>query len=76
MLLPVQNVFVHAYEEKLNTATGHEEKAAILSVKYDKPTLKQLNFTNLDPSDALENFEYQMNFKKTKGFEEVKEILD
>ncbi|MBT2680610.1 DUF4236 domain-containing protein [Bacillus sp. ISL-35] len=75
-LLPVQHVFVHAYEERLNTATGHEDKGAILSVKYDKPTLKHLNFTNLDPSDALKNFEHQMNFKKTKGFEEVKEILD
>lgn len=75
-LLPVRSVFVHAYEDQLNTATGHEEKAAILSVKYDKPTLESLNFTNLDPSDALGNFEHQMKFKKTKGFEQVKEVLN
>ena len=74
-LLPVGHVFVHAYEEQLNTATGHEEKVAILSVRYDRSTLIGLNFTNLDPSDALENFEHQMKFKKTKGFEEVREIL-
>jgi Protein of unknown function (DUF4236) len=74
-LLPVSNVFVHAYEDQLNTATGHQEKVAILTVRYDKPTLERLNFANLDPSDALTNFEHQMKFKKTKGFEGVKEIL-
>ena len=74
-LLPVNYVFVHTYEEQMNTATGNVEKVAILSVKYDKQTLDRLNFENLDPSDALENFEHQMNFKKTKGFEEVREVL-
>jgi len=70
-LLPVSLVFVHAYEERLNTATGYQERAAILSVRYDRMTLNTLNLSNLDPSDALTNFYYQMKFKKTQGFEEV-----
>lgn len=74
-LLPVDYVFVHAYEDQLNSATGHRGKLAILSVKYDKATLDKLNFATLDPSDALTNFEHHMNFKKPKGFEEVSEIL-
>ncbi|WP_423409048.1 DUF4236 domain-containing protein [Heyndrickxia sp. MSNUG] len=74
-LLPVDYVFVHAYEDQLNSATGHQSKVAILSVKYDKTTLDKLNFSSLDPSDALSNFEHHMNFKKTKGFEDVSEIL-
>ncbi|MBM4765225.1 DUF4236 domain-containing protein [Bacillus sp. B15-48] len=74
-LLPITNVFVHAYEERLNSATGNQEKVAILSVKYERTLMYQLNFTNLDPSDALVHFEHQMNFKKTKGFEKVNEIM-
>ncbi|WP_147532983.1 DUF4236 domain-containing protein [Bacillus marasmi] len=73
-LLPIKYVFVHAYDNKMNTATGHQERESILSVKFDKPTLNSLNFSNLDPSDALSNFKHNMNFKKTKGFEEVEVI--
>ncbi|MEH7252863.1 DUF4236 domain-containing protein [Neobacillus niacini] len=74
-LLPVNFVFVHAYEDRLNSATGYQEKIAILSVKYDQVTLNRLNLTNLDPSDALTNFNHEMKFKKTQGFEEVPLIL-
>ena len=75
-LLPVAFVYVHAYEDRLNSATGYQEKIAILSVNYDKVRLNRLNITNLDPSDALTNFNYQMKFKKTQGFEAVQLVLN
>ncbi|WP_042455502.1 DUF4236 domain-containing protein [Neobacillus dielmonensis] len=75
-LLPITHVYVHAYEDRLNPATGHIEKITILSVKYDRLTLSRLNFTQLDPSDALENFLHKMKFKKTQGFEDVGEELN
>ncbi|RHW42038.1 DUF4236 domain-containing protein [Neobacillus notoginsengisoli] len=74
-LLPVKNVYVHAYDENLNHATGHMEKVLILSVHYDRSTMDMLNFSLLDPSEALANFPHKMSFKKTKGFEEVEPIL-
>lgn len=74
-LLPVKFVFVHAYEQQLNPATGHEEKILILSVKYDRDTLNGLQFTKLDPSEALANFTHEISFRKTKGFAEVEPIL-
>ncbi|HHL3303682.1 TPA: DUF4236 domain-containing protein [Bacillus cereus] len=73
-LLPVEYVYVHALDEKINTATGHREKAAILSVKIDKTTLNSLNFNTIDCSDSMVNFEHNMNFKKTKGFEFVSKL--
>jgi hypothetical protein len=73
-LLPVRDVYVHVFENRLNSSTGHEEKLVILSVKYDLPTVNRLNFDQLDPSDALTNFQYAMSFKKTKGFEVVQII--
>lgn len=73
-LLPVEYVYVHALDEKINTATGHQEKGAILSVKIDKTTLNSLNFDSIDCSDSMDNFEHNMNFKKTKGFEFVSNL--
>ena len=33
-LLPLKTVIIHAYDEQLNTETGHEERKLILSIKY------------------------------------------
>jgi len=73
-LLPVQTVYVHAYDEQLNMETGHLERFCILSVKFDRATLDSLNFDFIDPSDALNNFQHNMKFLKTKGFGAVGEI--
>ncbi|WP_409270109.1 DUF4236 domain-containing protein [Neobacillus sp. SCS-31] len=74
-LLPVKFIFVHAYEDKLDPATGHVNKILVLSVKYDRDTVNSLLFTNVDPSEALANFPHEMMFRKTKGFAEVEPIL-
>lgn len=74
-LLPINYVYVHASEDRLNPATGHVETITILSVKYDRITLNNLNFSNLDPSDALANFPHKMKFKKTQGFEDVGNVI-
>ncbi|ALC90450.1 hypothetical protein AM500_12130 [Bacillus sp. FJAT-18017] len=73
-LLPVKYVYVHAYEEQLNPATGHKERLLILSVRYDRGMVDKLNFEMLDPSEALVNFPHHMKFKKTKGFDEVEPV--
>lgn len=70
-LLPLHTVYIHAVDNRLNTATGYIEKITILSVKLERGKLNRLNFANIDCSDALETFEHKMNFKKTKGFEPV-----
>ncbi|GAB6252013.1 hypothetical protein CN423_02125 [Bacillus cereus] len=49
-------------------------KAAIFSVKIDKTTLNSLNFNTIDCSDSMVNFKYNINFKKTKGFELVSKL--
>lgn len=74
-LLPVQVVYVQAYEKQLNTSTGHEEDVLILTVQYERQILEQLNMSRVDPSDALEQFKHRMNFRKTKGFAPV-EIIE
>lgn len=75
-LLPVDTVVVHAVDNILNTQTGYEEEKTILSIVFERNILSKLNFDLIDPSDALDNFRYNMKFLKTKGFQPVERITD
>ncbi|SMC59801.1 Protein of unknown function [Oscillospiraceae bacterium] len=74
-LLPVDTVIVHAVDNILNTATGYEEELTLLSVKFTREKLMSLNLAMVDPSDALSQFECNMKFKKTQGFDPVNRVL-
>ena len=73
-LLPVETVIVHAVDNILNTATGFEEETTLLSVKFTREGIMALNMAMVDPSDALTQFEHNMKFKKTGGFDPVARI--
>ncbi len=73
-LLPVERVIVHATDKVLNTATGNDEEVTIVSVLFERDRMDKINFERVDPSDAVEGFVTNMNFKKTKGFEAVERI--
>lgn len=73
-LLPLQTVYIHAYDEQLNAETGHKEPLLILSTKIDRNILEGLDFENIDCSDAMNNFPHHMKFRKFKGFDSVEKI--
>lgn len=75
-LLPVERVIVHAVDDAINPATGNEEENTYLSVIFDRETFSKLNLDRIDPSDSLENFEYNMKFNKTQGFKPVVKLTD
>jgi hypothetical protein len=75
-LLPLKTVVVHAVDDIINTETGHQENATILSVVFERDVLNGLNFANIDPSDAMNNFIHNMKFLKTSGFKPVERITD
>ena len=74
-LLPIDTVLIHATDRILNTATGIEEDMTLVSCKISRYTVEKINFEFVDPSDALTNFECNMKFKKTAGFEPVDRLL-
>lgn len=74
-LLPVKTVIVHAVDNVLNTATGHEEETTLLSVEFKRDKLLTLNMEMIDPSDALSGFRCNMKFVKTTGFKPVERVL-
>ncbi|MCK4558619.1 MAG: hypothetical protein KAV45_02475 [Calditrichia bacterium] len=73
-LLPIEEAVITTMGNLLNTQTGYMEKQSILSVFIPKETLCRLNFQMIDPSDSMNNFKHNMNFKKTTGFQAVEKI--
>ncbi len=69
--LPVNTVTVTIYDVLLDSSTGHLDDKAILSVLIPEETIQKLNFSAIDPSDALRNFKHQIIFKKTMGFSPI-----
>ncbi|MDN3644849.1 hypothetical protein QWY75_01365 [Pontixanthobacter aestiaquae] len=72
--LPLDECHVTCSATMLNTKTGHLEDAPILSVLFVRDTFERLNLSGLDPSDSLANFNHEMNFRKTKGFERIEPL--
>lgn len=67
-LIPIEELFITAKDEILNTKTGYKELKPILSVKIVRSTFFELNLEHIDPSDSMDNFICNMDFKKTVGF--------
>ncbi len=72
--LPVEFVTVHAVDIMLDTATGHDEEATILSVTFERNRFLDINFDRADPSDLVCSFPHNMKFAKTTGFKAVERI--
>jgi len=74
-LLPIKTVLIHACDTVINTATGHEEEMTLLSAKIGRDQIEMINFELVDPSDCLDQFECNCNFKKTSGYSPVDRLL-
>ncbi len=70
-LLPVQTIVINCYGSLFDSSTGSRDEICLLSAKMPRDVIEVLNFSLLDPSDALSNFPHRMDFKKLKGFSEV-----
>ena len=73
-LLPLKGLVVNATSNRLNSATGNWEDQVLVSVMFDPGSLDDINFTAIDPSDAMENFLHRMRFTQSGGFAAVEAI--
>ena len=71
---PINDVIINANGEIFNSSTGHNDDAIILSVYFPYDELQKLNFSLIDPSDSIRNFQHTMNFNKTTGFTAVSQL--
>lgn len=72
--IPLDTVRANALVNAVDTQTGHLEDQIIVSAIMVRDTLNKLNLRKIDPSDSLSNFVYNMQFKRTKGFEKVAKV--
>jgi len=73
-IIPEEKVLVHIVDKVFDASNGHISKKSILSIVITRDIIANLNMDRIDPSDSLVNFEHNMKFKKTKGFEEVDKL--
>lgn len=74
-ILPLDTAYVTCTTEMLNSASGHLEPTPILSVQFVRETFDRLNLRQIDPSDALSNFNHKMGFKRTTGFSRIEPLV-
>lgn len=67
-LLPIKALVISAMDDLLNSATGHLEEQPLVSVFIPRDTAERLNWSHIDPTEALTNFNHNMQFRKTQGF--------
>ena len=60
--------------EVLNSATGHFDDAAILSVYCPRDGVSSINFELADASDVVSSFVHRMKLSKGKGMLPVERL--
>ena len=65
-LLPVDSILLHVTIKALSSMTGHQEESSILSVVFSREKIAGLNFGQLDPVYALNNFHFRQDFKASR----------
>lgn len=73
-LLPINVVMVTAMTDMLDSRTGQMVEEPVLSVAMSRAAIAQLNFDQLNPSDAMENFQCRGDFKTSRKSEAFQPI--
>jgi hypothetical protein len=73
-LFPVDTVLVTAAVQSIDSSTGRSKEIPVLSVSMLRATISGLDFGQLDPSDAIENFQHRGDFKASRKSEAFQAI--
>jgi hypothetical protein len=73
-LLPVDMVFVTAMADSLDTRTGQTLEQPVLSVAAPRADVARLDFDQLNPADAMENFQHRAEFRASRKIEAFQPI--
>lgn len=73
-ILPLDEVYVTCTPLLLDSANGHQRPTPVLSIQIVRETFDRLRLAGIDPSDAMKNFNHEMDFKRAKGFAEIKPL--
>lgn len=74
-LFPVDTVLVTASVDAPDSRTGQVLEQPVLSVAIPRGMAARLDFTQLDASDAMDNFQHRGNFKVSRKAETFQSIV-
>jgi hypothetical protein len=74
-LFPVDTVLVTASVDAPDSRTGRVAEQPVLSVAIPRVVVARLDFAQLDPSDAMENFQHRGDFKASREAEAFQPIV-
>jgi len=57
----IKKIQISGYTQRLDKKTGHTEDEYVYSVKFDRQTFESLNIDQIDPMEAIDNFDRRMN---------------
>ena len=60
----IETVSIAGYTQRTNKATGNTEDQYVYSVNFKREQFSLLNFENIDPLRAIENFEHTIDITK------------
>lgn len=73
-LFPVHTIFLLIEEKKVNEVNKQMVRMPILSIQIDRETFQKIRLNEVNPFSALTNFIHEVDFLKTKGFQEISVI--
>src|SRR5262249_48883224 len=74
-LLPLDTVLVTALAGSIDLSTGQTVDLPVLSVAMPRNALAFLDFSQVDPSDAMDNFRHRGDFKASRKSEAFQPIV-
>jgi len=74
-LFPVETVLITAAVDWVDPRTGQSADCSVLSVAVPRAVISSLNFDQLHPSDAIENFQRRGDFKTSRKTETFQPII-
>ena len=74
-VLPLDTVLITASAEVLDLRTGLTAEHPVVSAVMPRATIMELAFDQLDPGDAMENFQHRGDFKVSRKVDAFQPIL-
>ena len=69
------DVIINVYSEIFDESTGNENTGLILSAKFDKNELYNMNIQNVDPSSCLSRFQHVVDYSPLNGYKIINDKI-
>ncbi|MWV45410.1 hypothetical protein GRF59_17445 [Paenibacillus sp. HJL G12] len=73
-LLPLETVLIHARDTKVNLETGQEEYVTVLSIRFERSAVPEMDLAQEACPQLLAHFEHHIRYDASTGFDPVEKL--